>query len=466
MGNTHEAYSIDVYKDDGCRCSSVERLVMSVERRTTDIQFQLFKQLKKLRMKDLFETKSKPIPITKDMVREAYRKVRSNKGSAGVDEISLKQFDENLSKNLYKIWNRMSSGSYFPMPVKEVIIPKSNGGERKLGIPSISDRIAQEVVKTYLEPRLEAEFLPQSYGYRPHKNAHQALENVRENVRNYAWVIDMDIKSFFDEVSHELLMKAVEKHVPEKWARMYIRRWLETPVQTKEGLVHKQGQGTPQGGVISPLLANLFLHYVLDKWLEKTFPTVRFVRYADDVVVHCKSENQSHYVLEGIKRRLSACKLRLSEEKTKITYCQDHRRERRKDYPKEFDFLGHTFKPMSKKSNRNSGVFLGFDCQMSMKSRSRIIATWKEMDFQRESTWTLQDLANLLNTKSRGLMNYFGKMETRMLEKLFRHLDYRIAKWVKNKFKKLRSYQKAFDWLRDIKSGYPNMFVHWSISKI
>lgn len=466
MGNTHEAYSIDVYKDDGCRCSSVERLVMSVERRTTDIQFQLFKQLKKLRMKDLFETKSKPIPITKDMVREAYRKVRSNKGSAGVDEISLKQFDENLSKNLYKIWNRMSSGSYFPMPVKEVIIPKSNGGERKLGIPSISDRIAQEVVKTYLEPRLEAEFLPQSYGYRPHKNAHQALENVRENVRNYAWVIDMDIKSFFDEVSHELLMKAVEKHVPEKWARMYIRRWLETPVQTKEGLVHKQGQGTPQGGVISPLLANLFLHYVLDKWLEKTFPTVRFVRYADDVVVHCKSENQSHYVLEGIKRRLSACKLRLSEEKTKITYCQDHRRERRKDYPKEFDFLGHTFKPMSKKSNRNSGVFLGFDCQMSMKSRSRIIAIWKEMDFHRESTWTLQDLANLLNTKSRGLMNYFGKMETRMLEKLFRHLDYRIAKWVKNKFKKLRSYQKAFDWLRDIKSGYPNMFVHWSISKI
>jgi len=276
----------------------------------------------------------------------------------------------------------------------------------------------------------------------------------------------MDIKSFFDEVSHELLMKAVEKHVPEKWARMYIKRWLETPVQTKEGLVYKQGQGTPQGGVISPLLANLFLHYVLDKWLEKTFQTVKFLRYADDVVVHCKSENQSHYVLEGIKRRLSACKLRLSEEKTKITYCQDHRREKRKDYPKEFDFLGHTFKPMSKKSNRNSGVFLGFDCQMSMKSRSRIIAIWKEMDFHRESTWTLQDLANLLNTKSRGLMNYFGKMETRMLEKLFRHLDYRIAKWVKNKFKKLRSYQKAFNWLRDIKSSYPNMFVHWSMSKI
>jgi RNA-directed DNA polymerase len=417
-------------------------------------------------MTDLFETKSKPIPITKTMVREAYRKVKANRGSAGVDAISLKEFDENLLKNLYKIWNRMASGSYFPMPVKEVIIPKSNGGERKLGIPSISDRIAQEVVKTYLEPRFEAEFLPQSYGYRPQKSAHQALENVRENVRQYAWVIDMDIKSFFDEVNHELLMKAIEKHVPEKWVKMYIQRWLEAPVQTKNGLVHKQGQGTPQGGVISPLLANLFLHYVLDKWIEKTFPTVKFVRYADDVVVHCISEQQSYYVLEGIKRRLKACQLRLSEEKTKITYCQDYRREKRKNYPKKFDFLGYTFKPMSKKSNRNTGVFLGFDCEMSMKSRTRIIEQWKALDFQRSSTINLQDIATMLNTKTKGIINYFGKYNIRTLEKLFRTLDFRIAKWVKNKFKKLRSYQKAFDWLRDIKSSYPNLFVHWSISKI
>lgn len=417
-------------------------------------------------MSDLFETKSKPIPITKVMVWEAYRKVKSNQGSAGVDEISLKIFDKNLSKNLYKIWNRMSSGSYFPMPVKEVIIPKSNGGERRLGIPSISDRIAQEVVKTYLEPRLEKVFLPQSYGYRPHKSAHQALENVRANTRQYAWVIDMDIKSFFDEVNHELLMKAIEKHVPENWVKLYIKRWLETPVQTKEGLVYKHGQGTPQGGVISPLLANLFLHYVLDKWLVKEFPTVKFVRYADDVVVHCISEQQSHYVLEGIKRRLSKCKLRLSEEKTKITYCQNYRRERRKDYPKKFDFLGHSFKPMSKKSNRNTGIFLGFDCEMSMKARLRIIEQWKAMDFHRTSTLTLQNVAEKLNAQTRGIINYYGKYNIRPLEKLFRNLDFRLAKWVKNKFKKLRSYQKAFDWLRDIKLSYPNMFDHWKISKI
>ena len=415
-------------------------------------------------MTDLFETKSKPIPITKDMVRQAYRKVRSNKGSAGVDEISLKQFDENLSKNLYKLWNRMASGSYFPMPVKEVVIPKSDGGRRKLGIPSISDRVAQEVVKAYIEPRLEAEFLCNSYGYRPHKSAHDALTQVRENVRNFSWVIDMDIKSFFDEVNHELLMKAVEKHVPEKWVQMYIRRWLQTPIQTQEGLVHKQGQGTPQGGVISPLLANLFLHYVLDKWLLLNFPTVRFVRYADDVVVHCISEKQSHYVLEAIRRRLTECKLRLSEQKTKITYCKDYRRNEGKVYPKSFDFLGHTLKPMEKKSSRTSGVFLGFDCEISKKSRSRIIASWREMDFQRQTTLTLQNLAEMLNATSRGIINYYGKMNSWSVGRLFRHLDYRIAKWVKNKFKSLlNSYLKANDWLRDIKLSYPTLFVHWKL---
>jgi RNA-directed DNA polymerase len=415
-------------------------------------------------MTDLFETRSKPIPITKTMVREAYRKVRSNKGSAGVDEISLKEFDENLSKNLYKIWNRMASGSYFPMPVKEVIIPKSNGGQRKLGIPSISDRVAQEVVKSYLEPRMEAVFVANSYGYRPQKSAHQALEQVRENARKYPWVIDMDIKSFFDEVNHELLMKAVEKHVPEKWVKMYIQRWLETPVQTKDGLMPKTGQGTPQGGVISPLLANLFLHYVLDKWFEQTFPSVTFVRYADDVVVHCISEKQSHYVLEAIKRRLAVCKLRLSEQKTKITYCQDYRRPVRKDYPKSFDFLGHSFKPMTKKSVKNEGVFLGFDGEMSMKSRKRIIGEWRDMNFQRNSGLTLQDLAEMLNSKSRGIINYYGKMNILTVKNLFRHLDLRLAKWVKNKFKSLKnSYKKANDWLRDVKSKYPTMFYHWQL---
>lgn len=414
-------------------------------------------------MNELFETKSKPIPITKEMVREAYRKVRSNKGSAGVDEEDLGKFDENLSANLYKLWNRLASGSYFPQPVKEVIIPKSNGGERKLGIPTVSDRIAQEVIKAWLEPRLEKEFLANSYGYRPHKSAHQAIAAVRENVRNYAWVIDMDIKSFFDEVNHELLMKAVEKHVAEKWVKMYIRRWLEAPVQTKGGLVYKNGNGTPQGGVISPLLANLFLHYVLDKWIEKEHPEVTFVRYADDIVVHCTSEAQSHSILKAIQARLIACKLRLSEEKTKITYCQDYRRVKRKDYPKSFDFLGYSFKPMPKKSNW-AGRFLGYDCEISMKSRKRIIGKWKEMNFHRQTSQDIQAIAIALNPQIRGTINYYGKYNMGSVEKLFRHLDYRLAKWVKNKYKSVRnSYQKAYNWLQDVKSGFPNLFYHWQM---
>lgn len=413
-------------------------------------------------MTNLFGTTSKPFPVTKLMVKEAYRKVKSNKGSAGVDEIDFIEFDKNLLSNLYQLWNRMSSGSYFPKPVKEVIIPKTNGGERKLGIPTIADRIAQEVVKSFIEPRLEAVFHPNSYGYRPHKSAHQAIEHVRENTRQYAWVIDMDIKAFFDEVNHELLQKALSKHVTEKWVLLYVRRWLQAPAQTKTGLKNKEGKGTPQGGVISPLLANLFLHYVFDKWLQQRYPGVTFVRYADDIVVHCKSEAQSHEVLQAIRARLTECKLRLSEEKTKLTYCQNYSRPNRNDYPKKFDFLGYSFKPMPKKSKRDGGMFLGFDCMMSLKSQTRILSNWKQLNFHRQTPQTLQDIANKLNPQIVGVINYYGRFNINSLHNLFRKLNDRIAKWVRNKYKRMkRSYLQAYNWLRAIKASYPNMFRHW-----
>ena len=251
------------------------------------------------------EEATKSLPITKQMVWNAYKKVKRNGGSAGIDKIGLEDFQNELSKHLYKIWNRLSSGSYFPPAVKEVSIPKGDGRERKLGIPTVSDRIAQEVIKNYLEPRLERVFSENSYGYRPLKSAHQAVEAVRENVRNYAWVVDMDIKSFFDEVDHELIMKALDCHVEERWVKVYIKRWLEAPVEEKTGeRKMKAGRGTPQGGVISPLLANLFLHYVLDKWLEKYHPSVRFVRYADDIILHCQTEGEAEIILEAVKERL------------------------------------------------------------------------------------------------------------------------------------------------------------------
>ena len=329
------------------------------------------------------EEKTKSIPITKLMVWKAYQKVKRNGGSAGIDGESLKIFQADLSKNLYKIWNRLSSGSYFPPPVKEVSIPKRDGRERKLGIPTVGDRIAQEVIKSYLEPRLEAIFDANSYGYRPLKSAHQAVEAVRRNVRDYAWVVDMDIKSFFDEVDHGLLLKALDLHVEENWAKMYIQRWLESPIVTSTGEIkQKAGRGTPQGGVISPLLANLYLHYVLDKWIEKHHPAIRFVRYADDVILHCPSESVANEMLEMVRGRLQECNLRLNEEKTKIVYCQNYRREK-KHYKKKFDFLGFSFKPRAIKLTRTAGVFLGFDCAIS-KSRKRIV----RINTNEISSWT------------------------------------------------------------------------------
>ena len=262
----------------------------------------------------MFETRTRTVPITKEMVKAAYRKVKANHGAAGVDKESLAMYQEDLLNNLYVLWNRLSSGSYFPKPLRSVSIPKTGGKQRMLGIPAVSDRIAQQVIKSHLEPRLEAQFHNNSYGYRPLKSAHQAVEAVQENVRQFAWVVDMDIKSYFDEVNHELLLKALDRHVSEKWVKMYIRRWLETPVQQTDGtLIPKDGKGTPQGGVISPLLANLFLHYALDKWIERHYPGVAFVRYADDVIVHCHTEAEAKALLAAIRSRLAECRLSLNE---------------------------------------------------------------------------------------------------------------------------------------------------------
>ena len=414
----------------------------------------------------LFETGSKTVPITKEMVRAAYRKVKSNNGSAGVDRESLEEFQQDLSGNLYKIWNRLASGSYHPQAVREVEIPKSNGGKRKLGIPTVSDRIAQQVIKSYLEPRLESVFHKDSYGYRPLKGAHQAINQVRENVRTYSWVVDMDIKSFFDEVDHELLMKALDRHVAEKWVKMYIRRWLESPVQTKDGiLIQKQGKGTPQGGVISPLLANLYLHYVLDRWLELHYPTVAFVRYADDIVVHCRSEAEAIKVLQGIRSRLQECHLRLNETKTKIVYCKDYRRKEKKGYGNKFDFLGFSFQPRIYRSKREKGsLFLGYGCEMSQKVITKVVDEWRQRKWHRQSDLSLQAIAIRINTQMRGLINYFGGINSIGLHKLIRQLHFRIAKWAMNKYKRFRGhYGKAYKWLKEIKTSYPNMFYHWTV---
>jgi group II intron reverse transcriptase/maturase len=288
----------------------------------------------------IFKEQTKSIPITKEMVWASYKKVKSNGGSAGIDHQSLSDFDKVRSRALYKIWNRLASGSYFSPVIKRVTIPKAGGETRPLGIPTVSDRIAQQVVKMYLEPRLDAVFVENSYGYRPDKSAHSAIQKVQEYVRKYSWGIDLDIAEFFENVNHGLLMKALERHVSEPWVLMYIKRWLEAPVQLEDGTIKiPKGKGTPQGGVISPLLSNLYMHYCVDKWLEKYHPSGVMVRYADDLIIHCRSQIEADRMLASLKEGLEVCGLRAHPEKTKVVYCKKDGRNL-KGYPVQFDFLG------------------------------------------------------------------------------------------------------------------------------
>jgi len=333
-----------------------------------------------------------------------------------------------------------------------------------MGIPTVSDRIAQQVLKSYLEPELDRSFSDHSYGYRPNKSAHQAIEAVRGNVQTHAWVIDMDIKSFFDELDQDLLMRMLFLHVKEKWVLMYIKRWLEAPKQDVAGnLIGGEGKGTPQGGVISPLLANLYLHYSLDKWLEMHYE-VPYVRYADDAIIHCQSEQEAQALLKAIREQLQNCGLRLNEEKTQIVYCRNYRRLNKNKYPKTFDFLGFQFKPRTNQSKRGSGLYLSFDCAISPKSRQRISQKWKEMRFHRWTTASLEDIADRTNPILRGIYNYYGKFRKGEMETVFRVFHHRLVKWVLNKYKRYGNcLQKGYKWLHRIRQKSPDLFYHWKI---
>lgn len=310
-------------------------------------------------------TEAKPYQISKPMVWEAYRRVKANGGAAGVDAQSVEDFEVHLGDNLYKLWNRMSSGSYSPPPVRLCDIPKGDGKKRTLGIPTVSDRIAQTVGKLYLEPKVEPLFHPDSYGYRPGKSAKEAIGAARQRCWKYNWVIDVDIKGFFDNIDHELMLAIVRKHTAEKWLLLYIERWLKAPAEDQQGRVSERRKGTPQGGVISPLLANLFLHEAFDKWMEEQFPSLAFERYADDVCVHCYTEKQAKYVLACMRSRLAHYRLELHPEKTKIVYCKDGNRTEEHEHTL-FVFLGYEFRSRQCKSGKGQ-----FFCRLYTGSKSK-----------------------------------------------------------------------------------------------
>ena len=407
-------------------------------------------------------SEAKPFCISKKEVWEAYQRVKANKGAAGVDDESIEDFERNLKDNLYKIWNRMSSGSYFPPPVRTVKIPKKNGGERKLGIPTVADRIAQQVVKARLEPELEPLFHADSYGYRPGKSALDAVGQARERCWRSDWVLDLDIKGFFDNLDQDLLTRAVKKHAKDRWVVLYIERWLKAPVQEEDGRLVPRERGTPQGGVISPLLANLFLHYALDRWLAANYPNISFERYADDVIAHCRTERQAQEVRKAIAERLRACGLELHPEKTKIVYCKDDLR--RRTYPNEkFDFLGYTFRPRRSK-NRKGKFFINFSPAVSNKAAKTIRDTIRSWNLPRRSDKSLEDLSRMFNPIIRGWLQYYGRYYRSALYSVTRALDRDLAFWAKRKYKKLRHHlRRATRWIVRISRRDPQLFAHWQM---
>lgn len=411
------------------------------------------------------EKKSRPYPITQDQVREAFKLVKGKGETPGIDGVTIKDISMNPEKHLYPVWNRLSSGSYFPPAVLRQEIPKDDGSMRMLGIPTIKDRVAQMVITKELEKIVEPRFHENSFGYRPNRNAHQAIEQARKNCWQYSWVIDLDIKGFFDNIDHGLMIRALRFFTSEKHIILYVKRWLKAPIQLKDGtLIQNTEKGTPQGGVISPVLANIFLHVVFDKWMDINFPDCPFERYADDAIIHIKNELYARQVLKALRQRFEECKLELHPDKTKLVYCnRTRRRKKSKAKHQQFDFLGFTFRPR-KLMTGDGGVILGFSPSISRKKTKQIIAICRKLGFHRWTHLDIHQLARALAPKIRGWINYFGKFHLSGIKLAFLHLNRRLAKWAFNKykrFKRRKSVYHALRWIRQISKNYTYLFPHW-----
>ncbi len=405
---------------------------------------------------------AKPFAISKWVVWDAYEKVKANQGAAGVDGESIQAFEENRQANLYKLWNRLSSGSYFPPPVRAVEIPKKAGGVRVLGVPTVADRIAQTVARLYLEPGVEPLFHPDSYGYRPGRSAHDALETCRKRCWIYDWVIDLDLRAFFDSIPWDLMLKAVSKHTDERWVLLYVERWLKAPLEREDGTVVERERGTPQGSAISPLIANLFLHYAFDTWMAREFPGCPFERYADDGVVHCRSEAEARTVLAALNKRMAEVGLELHPGKTRIVYCKDSNRTGSHEH-EQFTFLGYTFRPRLAK-NKFGRFFVGFLPAVSNDAAKEMRRQIKRWRLHLRSDLSLKDLADWINPIVRGWITYYGRFYRSVLYPSLQRINDYLRRWARRKYKRLRtSRRRTWAWLEGVAKRSPTLFAHWRL---
>jgi len=407
-------------------------------------------------------TGRKQYDIDKQTVMKAYKLVKANAGAAGADKVSLEAFEKDLKGNLYKVWNRMSSGSYFPPAVRAVPIPKKNGGQRILGVPTVADRVAQTVVKLQIEQALEEIFLPDSYGYRPGKSALDAVGVTRQRCWKMDWVLEFDIKGLFDNISHELLTKAVRKHVQDEWALLYIERWLTAPMQGENGVMTARDRGTPQGGVISPLLANLFLHYAFDTWLARNFPRSPWCRYADDGLVHCRTKVEAEAIKAALQARFEECELEMHPDKTKIVYCKDSNRPG-SHASQSFDFLGFTFRPRRARNHQKKVNFCTFSPAASKVAMKSMRMTIRQLRLRLRSQTEVDAIALELNPILRGWIQYYGRYGRAEMHHLYRYVDESLNRWARRKYKGLKNGKvRASTWLRLTRRRKPKLFSHWA----
>ena len=406
------------------------------------------------------QLKVKSFDISKRLVFEAWERVLVNKGAPGVDAVSIAEFAIKERANLYKLWNRMSSGSYFPGPVRAVEIPKDHGaGVRTLGVPNVADRVSQTAVAMLLEEKLEPIFHRDSYGYRRGRSAHDALAVTRKRCWKQDWIVDLDIRAFFDSVPHDLLLKAVAHHTDERWVLLYIERWLKAPMQMPDGTLLPREKGTPQGSPISPLLANLFMNYAFDRWMDREHPGCPFERYADDIVAHCNTEAQARNLRADIATRLGAFGLELHPDKTKVVYCKDGHRRGDSEHT-SFDFLGYTFRARRAASRR--GLFVSFSPAMSQKARKAVGHKIRAWHLNRRSGTNLSGLARDINAQVRGWINYYGAFYRSELYSLAMRINEHLVRWAMQKFKRLRGQPvKAWAWLDAVRQHHRRLFAHW-----